>query len=105
VKAFTTAYKKAAKQISREMETKLRESAAQEGWGQASYALTVGYGENGMSVGHAEGAATVVFDLEFGTQEQSGKGTIHRFKNNTREPLDRFSELFEAYVVKELKKR
>jgi len=104
VKAFTNAYTQASRQLARELERKLRSSAAQEGWGQVAGGLTVGYGENGMSVGHAEGSASVVFDLEFGTQEQRGTGTIHRFKNNTQKPLDRFATLFKGTVGKELKK-
>lgn len=104
MKVFTEAYKKAAIQLAREREVELRKRASEDGWGKFAESLTVGYGDNGMSVGHAEGAGAVVFDLEMGTQEQGGTRTIHRFNNETQEPLDRFATLFKGYVVKELKK-
>lgn len=106
MKAFTKAYKLAAKQLAHEMSQKLRENAAQDGWHpEVASGLTVKYGDEGFDIQNNLEHNTVVFDLEYGTQNKQGTATLHRFQNQTKEPLDRFAKLYKAALSKELKKK
>ena len=100
-KIFSTAYKKASAELAREMSRQLKRNAYSDGWNpEVAAGLTVSYDNGAFSTSHNPAHSTTVFDMEYGTEQAKGKGTIRNMHNSTDEHVDRFAALYEKWVMK-----
>ena len=100
-KTFSKAFKKASEQLAREMDSQLKKNAVSDGWPQdVAHGLSVALDNGSFSTSHNPAHATVVFDMEYGGETASPKGTIRKMHNSTDELTARFASIYEKWLVK-----
>lgn len=93
-KIFSQAFKEASELLAKEMDRQITRAARQDGWSRsAAKSLGVSYGEGGFNVNIAPGMETMAFDLEYGTETTSPKGTIRKFGKGANHK-DRFAVIY-----------
>ena len=97
---FDAALKQAKRQLARDASRQLKRNAANDGWGEVGAGLSVSYSNNLFEVKHDPEHSTQMFDLEYGTETTSPKGTIRKMYASTDELADRFAVLFDKAVKK-----
>lgn len=100
-KDLKKAYEEASRELAREMSRQLKGNALKDGWdSQVAMGLNVSYDSGVFETSHNPAHSTEVFDLEYGTESQSGKATIRRMYSSKEDLLNRFAVLFERAVFK-----
>lgn len=100
-KELRKAYEEASKELAREMSRQLKSNALADGWTpEVASGLKVSYEEGVFETSHNPEHSTMVFDLEYGSEASSPKGTIRKMSANKKELLDRFATLFERKAFK-----
>ncbi len=100
-KVFSKAAKQASKELAREMSSQLKRNAVNDGWKpEVAVGLGVSYANGEFQTEHAPEHGTMMFDLEYGTENTLAKGTIRKMHASRDELADRFATLFERAVFK-----
>lgn len=97
-KIFSEAFAKASEQLAEEMDRQLKDAAYKDGWPiDVVEGLSV---DSSFKFSHSAEHSTVVFDMEFGNENSSPKGTVRKFGNDVKSLTGRFAHLYEKWVVK-----
>lgn len=91
-KIFSQAFKKAAEQTAKDMSAQVKRNAVRDGWPMnVAATVDVKFNSGNFEMTHAPEHNTAVFDLEYGTENNKGKHTLHKMYNSTDETKNRFA--------------